>query len=246
VTDLLSRDEIVARGAFAPERNAAIFDKWYTPSPSHFLRYALKKYSLDRKVAVDVGSGFGHALRRFGAGSYGLELNEGSALFSASVGLTVFRRDAERDDLSDLPKADAVWCRDVLEHVDSPHTLLRKMWYLLRDEGLAFFVVPMVHKLRVLRHLAPLQRRLGGYLAEDHRNFFTVSSLRLTCERAGYDVTELTAGLGPVVDGTPLIELAPSVMAVLRKSANWEYSPKSTRRAAPNLMGYEYNNPDLF
>jgi SAM-dependent methyltransferase len=246
MTGNIDRASFIARGTFAPDDNAAIFDKWFTSRPSHFLRYALRRYALHRKSVVDVGSGYGHALRLFGPGSYGLDISPKSTAFANAVGLTTHQLDAERGDLTCLPHVDGVWCRDVLEHVDSPHVLLRKLWYLLKDDGLAFIVVPMVNGLRFLRHIPALHRRTAGYLAADHRNFFTPATMRLTCERAGYRITELTAAipvLGRLADITPLNLCAPSMLAVIAKDPDWDYASKSTRRAAPNLVGYEYRDP---
>ena len=243
----MTRDHFIQHGTFSPDENAAIFDKWFTGKPSHFLAYALRRYGLASKSVGDVGSAYGHAISLFGPGSYGLELNPHCVAFANAVGLTTYPRNAETGDLSELPRVDAVWCRDVLEHVDSPHILLRKLWYLLKDDGLAFVVVPMTSGLRALRHFKPFHRRTSGFLAADHRNFFTAATLRLTCERAGYEVHELTAGIpvvGRLVDRL-FIGAAPTVLAVLKKVPGWEYNGKSTRRAANNAAGYEYKNPIL-
>jgi SAM-dependent methyltransferase len=237
----IPREDFIAKGTMSPAENGHVYDKWFTTGPSHYLQYVLSNYDLANKAVVDVGSSYGHALAMFGPGSYGIELNATSASFANAIGLTTYKADAERDDLAHLPKVDAIWCRDVLEHVDMPHVLLRKLWYLLKDDGIAFIVVPLVGGLRFLRHIPALHRRFGGYLAEDHRNFFTLETLRLTGERAGYQV-QVASGFGPVIDKTPLIRLVPSGLAILRKMPTWEYTKKSTRQAADNELGYEHKS----
>ena len=216
------RRTAIARGTFAPEVNAAIFDKWFRPPPSHFLRYALRKYRLDQRAVVDVGSAYGHALRRFGPGSYGVEMNPAAAEWSNAIGLPTLCGDMEQ---IEVPKVSAAWCRDVLEHADSPHLILRRLWGVLEDDGLTFLALPLTN---AGRHLARFSSKFRGYAAADHVNFFTAPTLRLTIERAGFEIVELTMGFGPVVDRL-FLGLAPACLVVARKIPGWEYAPKSTR-----------------
>ncbi|HEX6073558.1 MAG TPA: hypothetical protein VFY95_11200, partial [Sphingomicrobium sp.] len=88
-------------------------------------------------------------------------------------------------------------------------------------------------------HVPALHRRFASYLAEDHRNFFTMETLRLTGERAGFKV-EVVSGFGPVVDKTPLLRMIPNGLAIMRKVPGWNYTKKSTRSATDNKLGYTY------
>lgn len=103
----VTRDKAIARGSFSAAENAAIYDKWFAGRPSHFLRHAIAKYGLGRRSVLDVGSCYGHALRRFGPGSMGVEVNEPAALWSRSIGMSVICGDV---DTAKLPQVSAVWC----------------------------------------------------------------------------------------------------------------------------------------
>jgi SAM-dependent methyltransferase len=219
-----TREAVIRAGSFEAEINAAIWDKWFTAKPSHFLRYAVRKYGLDKRSVADVGSAYGHALQFFGPGSFGIEMNPGAAAFSQAIGQTTYCGEFEK---VDIPRVSAAWCRDVLEHVDSPHLLLRRLWDVLEDDGLAFLALPLTN---AGRHLGGLSRHFRGYTAEDHVNFFTAPTLRWTVERAGFEIVELTAGFGRVVDRLAL-GFAPACLVVARKVPDWEYSLKSTRRS---------------
>lgn len=219
---MITRDIALASGTFGPVENGEIYDKWFNDGPSHFLKYAIQKYDLQSRSVIDVGSAYGHALRWFGPGSFGVELNPETAAWANAVGLKTLCVDME---IGDVPQASAIWCRDVLEHADSPHLILRRLWWALEDEGLAFLALPLTNPAR---HLGKLSRAFNGWAAADHINFFTDATLRETLRYAGFDVVELTMGFGPFVDAFGL-PFAPACVAVARKKPGWEYPAKSTR-----------------
>lgn len=214
---MITRQTAIERGTFSPDINAGIYDKWFTRPPSHFLGYAIKRYGLGSRSVIDVGSAFGHALPHFGAGSYGVEMNPSCAAWANAVGLTTVCGDMESIDVEPVS---AVWCRDVLEHADSPHLILRRLWWALEDNGQAFLALPLTN---LGRHLGRLSNHFRGYAAADHVNFFTTPTLHHTIERAGFKVEAITAA-API----PLW-LAPACLAVARKVRPWNYPKKATR-----------------
>lgn len=230
----ITRDDAIARGTFAPEENAAIFDKWFRSGPSHFLEYALTVYRLKERSVIDVGSSYGHALRWFGPGSYGVELNPEAAEWANAVGLETICADMEQGEFRPVS---AVWCRDVLEHADSPHLILRRIWHALDADGLAFLALPLTNPSR---HLGRFIGAFNGWAAADHINFFTDATLRETIRFAGFEVVEITVGFGPVADAVCL-PFAPACLAVARRIADWEYPAKSTRETA----GKGYRRKDI-
>ena len=104
----LTRADVVTNGIFTPEENGGIYDKWFARPPAWFLAYALRTHRLDRRRVADIGSAYGHVIARFGAGSYGLELNEHCARFSAAIGLPTYRSDVCAVNLTNLPRFEAV------------------------------------------------------------------------------------------------------------------------------------------
>jgi SAM-dependent methyltransferase len=219
----MNRQPSAASAGSGSEVNAAILERWFAPPPAHLLRYAVRKYRLDERSVVDVGSADGHALLHFGPGSYGVELNPELAAWSRSIGLEVHCGDMET---IEVPRVSAAWCRDVLEHADSPHLLLRSLARVIDDDGLVFLALPLTNPGRFLGRFL---QRFRGYAAADHVNFFTATTLKWTVERAGFEVVEMTMGFGCIADRF-LLGVAPACLVVARKMPYWEYHPKSTRQ----------------
>jgi SAM-dependent methyltransferase len=129
-------------------------------------------------------------------GSYGIDIESGYVDFARSLGLQAYCRDVVTADLSDLPKVEAVWCCAVLEHVDSPHIFLRKLWTLLEPEGLLFMWVPTIPPLfpfRYFKQFPFLNKHVTAHTHSDHVNAFTPSTIAFTAERAGFETVELNA-----------------------------------------------------
>jgi len=179
-----------------------------------------------------VGSSYGHWLRFFGPGSYGVELNQEAAAWANASGLHTFCGDMEH---IDTPEVDAVWTCDVFEHVNSPHLFLRAISRPLRDEGLAFIALPLMSPLR---HLAPNEIHFRGWRAADHINFFTPATLRATVEFAGFEIVEMTMGKGRLLDRLGLWA-APECLVVARKIRGWEYAAKSARCTLNGRSGFK-------
>lgn len=116
----------------------------------------------------------------------------------------------------------------MLEYVDSPHRTLRQLAGALHDDGILLIAVPLTN---AGRHLRFLSARFRGYLAVDHVNFFTTPTLRMTVERAGFEVMEITTGFGSLADRL-LLWMAPACLLIARKREGWEYHPKATRTVA--------------
>lgn len=224
---------VAQKGCFSSEENLRIYEKWFATAPRYLFRAVDRKYGLGNRVLCEVGCAYGMNLVFCKPGSYGLEVEENEVRFAQSLGLQVYRRDVLEDDLSDLPRAEAVWCSAVLEHVDSPHTFLRKLHGLLVDGGILLVYVPTIPISSHLQHLPWIGRYFRGHLAADHVNFFTPDTLRLTCERAGFGTLEVSPfypHLLRVLNDLPgFRRLIDGCVYVGGKIANWQYPPKATR-----------------
>ena len=106
---------ILANGCFADEENLKIYEEWFAHGPRYLFREVNKKYALTQKSLCDIGCSYGTNLLYSAPGSYGIEIDEQKAKFASSISLTVYQRNAMYDDLSDLPKVEAIWCSAVLE-----------------------------------------------------------------------------------------------------------------------------------
>ena len=163
-------------------------------------------------------------------GSYGIEVEPYEVSFAQHLGLPVYRRDIIKENVCDLPKADVVWCSAILEHVDSPHILLRKLHQLLRPQGMLALYVPTLPLVPLFGALPRLGKYFLGHRHGDHINAFVPQTLRFFCERAGFKTVELSPffpgplsfldhvpGVSRLVDGYETISVEVSRIGSIRK-----------------------------
>ena len=186
------RRQVVGNGSLAPEQNQEIYERWFSNAPRYLFRAVDKKYGISQKLLCDVGCSYGANLFHCDSGSYGIEIQEDRANFAASLDLKVYQRDVIKDDLSDLPKVDVVWCSAVLEHVDCPHIFLKTLGHLLRPKGMLALYVPTIPLFPMLLKLPKMGKYISGYLANDHVNAFTPETLQFFCEKAGFRTIEIS------------------------------------------------------
>jgi SAM-dependent methyltransferase len=183
------------------------------------LRFALANFALADKAVLDVGCGPGAYLARLGPRAVGLDIDPSKA---RAKGLeAVAWNFVERLPVDVRGRFEVVWCSNVFEHVLSPHEFLIRLREALVPDGLLLIAVPRTSWYR--------GRGWRGYLAADHVNFFTARTLRLTIERAGYDVGFVGAPSLAAVPRTLaglLAGVGPVVLAAGRKVESWQYAPK--------------------
>ena len=221
---------VVSKGTGSARENEQVFDKWFADAPRRSFRIAARRHGLTDKLVCDVGCAYGMNLPFCAPGSYGIEIDPEKARFGQALGLTIHQRDAVAEELGDLPRVDAVWCCDVLPHVDSPHVLLRKLHLLLKPDGLLFLYSPTMPLMPWLRHLPRIGRYFHGWEAADHVSAYTPATLEFAAARAGFRTVEMTPllpfplslipGSGGLVDGC---------LYVGRKIEGWDYPAKATR-----------------
>lgn len=236
------RDLLLERGCFDRPENERIYRKWFQGAPRYLFRAVDRRYGLTDARLADVGCSYGMNLLHCAAGSYGIEYDEREARFAKGLGLPVFRRDALLDDLSDLPRVQAVWCAAVLEHVDAPHDFLRRLYELLAPGGLLVVFVPTIPLFRVLGRLPRVGGYFNGHVAMDHVNAFTPDTLGFTCERAGFHTLEISPYYpGPlkIFNRMPgFSRLIDGCVYVGRSIAEWEYPEKASRRTSRPKRGF--------
>jgi 2-polyprenyl-3-methyl-5-hydroxy-6-metoxy-1,4-benzoquinol methylase len=197
---------------------------------------------------LDIGCGDFLHLRNFAAGSVGLDGRD----LEAPPGYHFIRWNFE-DDIADTLSAhrlpaefQAVLCNDVLEHVLGPHQFLINVRRVLKDDGILFLGVPLVNPLAfpALQTRSNIFNYFCGFLAQDHVNFFTFSTLRHTVEFAGF---RCAGWYSPFLDlRRPMITgLEPVTVLALQKMANWNYGPKAYKSldSTGRLQWKPYVNP---
>lgn len=230
------RSFIITRGCYDAAENERIFKKWFARSPRVAFRRVDAAYGLRDKVICDVGCCYGADLFFAADGSYGLEVDPRYVNFAASIGLPVYQRDAcSQDDMRDLPPVDAIWCSALIEHVDSPHELLRNLHGIVKPGGLLFLFAPILPLIPALRYLPRYGSNFTSHLHDDHVSAFTPKTLRFTCERAGFKTLEVTALYRwPASLLNHSIFLQSTCLYVGRAIAGWTYPEFASRRAKPS------------
>jgi SAM-dependent methyltransferase len=206
---------------------------WWAADFPRRLRFALDRFQLDKKRVLDLGCGPGTYLAHFGKGSVGLDISPERA---RAKGLDARFWDFTKGIPSDLREFDSVWCSNLLEHVLAPHAFLIELRHTLRSDGLLLVVIPQTSRVA----LGPWK----GSLAKDHVNFFTPLTLKLTVERAGYDIEWL--GAPSVPDRFPgflrRLRLGPSVLVAARPIPDFQYPEKAHKRLVEGRIEY---SPDF-
>src|SRR5215470_411563 len=157
------REFVLRYGCYSAQENEEIYRRWFAEAPRYLFRTVDKKYGLSTKLLCDVGCSYGMNLLFCSPESYGIEIEHYVVNFAEGLGLTVYERDIINDDICDLPKADVVWCSAILEHVDSPHILLRKLHQLLKPQGLLAVYVPTLPLISALKHIPVLGKYFIGH-----------------------------------------------------------------------------------
>jgi SAM-dependent methyltransferase len=193
------------------------------------LELALEHWPLERSRVLDVGCSFGHCLVHFGAGSLGIDDLAEHIDFCRGLGLEVVQADVDSR-LADVPESafDYVWVSDILEHLDSPRLLLRRLRSKLAPDGILLLHLTTRPSGRVADWTL---RRLGltPYEAHVHAYQFTKDTICYLLGRCGYRVEKVVPALPPrltflaplVVRQAPRVFLAarpdPAAEAIARK-----------------------------
>lgn len=179
---------ILSQAPFSGEENLRIYNKFFSKIPSSFV-IPYEKYRLWGKKVLDVGCSYGFYLIHFGAGSVGVEISEKMVNFARAIGLTVVNCDIENSIEVEDKAFEAAWCSNVLEHMVSPHKLLKEIHRKLKPNGLTFLKIPLIPN-RVFQGALNMAGRKAGYKASEHLYAFTKDTGEFVVERAGYKVIE--------------------------------------------------------
>ena len=234
---------IIENGLYSRDENLRIYNKFFSNSPRYIFKAVDKKFGITNKKICDVGCHYGFNLIHASKDSYGIEIDPYYADFAKSLGLKIYRKDIY-DDISGLPKVDVVWCSAVLEHVESPHSFLRRLNFLLKPNGIIVIFVPTIPLIPSFRKIKPLERYLTGYLHGDHINAFVPSTLKFTAERAGFKTIALNPftprPLAFLIDNPLLNRLIDGCIYIGEKIENWEYPDNASRRTSIDSIDFKY------
>jgi SAM-dependent methyltransferase len=192
------------RSPLDPAATEALIARRFDHLPRR-LELALRRWPLGSSRVLDVGCSYGHCLVHFGPGSVGVDTNPEYVEFCRALGLDARLLDVDQG-LDELPDAgfDFLWVSDVIEHLDSPRLLLRRLRPKLALGGRLLVFLTILPRSLLLR--AALRRRgANPFDSGAHHYQFTYETARYLVERAGY---RIESGYAPPVPG-PLIAHAP-------------------------------------
>jgi SAM-dependent methyltransferase len=148
----------------------------------------MKRWPLERSAVLDVGSSYGMCLMHFGTGSVGIDNHDESVAFTRALGRETILADVE--DTKALAQVldgafDYLWVSDVLEHVEAPRLVLRRLAPKLKPGGSLLLHASVLPRSRPARWAL---RRLGErpYDAEVHYHQWTIDTIRHLVARAGF------------------------------------------------------------
>ncbi len=185
-------------------------------------------YGLSNKAVCDIGCGFGEYLRMFGKGSIGVTTTQEEIEYGSKNNLNIIFGNAEKIEslFPSTQKFEGIWANNLFEHLLSPHAFLIKLKKISSENTIAIIGVPVVPKIVSLISL-PWFR---GTLASNHVSFFTNITLKLTVERAGWNVIAVR----PFIFKNKFLDyivrpFAPHLYVVAKNNSDFVYPPKKLK-----------------
>jgi SAM-dependent methyltransferase len=182
------------RTTLSPDAATAVIDKRFRELPRR-LTAAMRHWPIAGLTVLDVGCSFGHCLVHFGPGSVGLDNVPEHVEFCRSLDLDARLCDVEQGlGMVEDGCFDVAWVSDVLEHLDAPRLLLRRIAPKLKADGRLIVFMTVLPRSRLSRRVFASR---GWFDADVHHYQFTVETARYLLERCGYVVEEAQVHMLP-------------------------------------------------
>jgi SAM-dependent methyltransferase len=149
--------------------------------------YALERFPLDKARVLDVGCSYGTSLVHFGPGSVGLDNSPEAIDFCRAIGLDARLADVERTLPLSEERFDFLWVSDILEHLDAPRLLLRKIVPLAGTGGMLLLQTSARPTARAARTVLRMRGR-QPFDAEVHYHQWTRHTIGHLMARAGWRI----------------------------------------------------------
>jgi len=165
-------------------------------------------------VWLDLGAGSGTYLKFMNKKSFGLDIKKNleNKIYSWNFN--------DKVPAKYIATADVIWCSALIEHVLRPHEFLVEIKKFLKPAGLIIITGPLTHMFNPFY--------LSGTYHGDHVNFFNAKSLKLTIERAGYEVLSVVSPSFKSI-GQKIYFISPNIMIIAKPILNFQY-PQSAHK----------------
>lgn len=172
----LPKDKDVISKRFSGVRNSKTFN------------IILDLFSLGDKKVLDLGCGYGEYLVNFGTDSLGITTTDEEIKYAKNQKINIEKGNAEAIQNLGIVSGEFqyIWANNLIEHLLSPHSFLVNLKNIASDNTTLILGVPVIPKCPFLMRLS----KFRGCLAGSHINFFTKESLKLTVERAGWNILD--------------------------------------------------------
>jgi SAM-dependent methyltransferase len=181
------RHRVAERSSLPRERTDEILRVRFARVP-HRVAFALARWpGLATGRVLDVGASYATCLVHFGQGSVGIDNSPEAVEFMRSIGLDAELIDVDEGSLAAIPDGafDWLWVSDILEHLEAPRLLLKRLRRKLRPAGRIIVHTSVLPRSRAAR---ALWRRTGRapFDAHAHYHQFTVEGMQHLLRRSGY------------------------------------------------------------
>jgi SAM-dependent methyltransferase len=220
------------RSPLPPAQTEEVIRKRFASVPGR-LRFALERWPLASSAVLDVGCSYGHCLVRFGPGSTGVDNVSEHVEFCRALGLDAVQADVDSG-LEPVPDGafDFVWLSDIVEHLDAPRLVLRRLRPKLTPSGTLLLTISPLPRNRLAARILS-RRGVRPFEANAHHYQFTIDTARYLVERTGYRVVSVEVPFLPdrARRLTPgLVPISPRVLIAARPDEDAERLAQEAER----------------
>lgn len=172
--------------------NPSEYQKQEKKLSTYFKKFISKIVNLKREGSVlDIGGGYGlFSFILAQKGKYAIDILEpvSEQLYGKTLKNIYYIRSSFEDYFKKTHKKyDVIVLMDVIEHFRNPLENLEQVHKLLKDDGIILIQTPNYISL-----MAKLCTDWAWWMIEDHKFFFSLTSLQLLLQKAGFNITYQT------------------------------------------------------
>jgi SAM-dependent methyltransferase len=186
----------------------------------------VNRFTLKDKKVLDLGCGYGEYMALCGKTSLGITTKLEEIDYGKANDVRIVYGNVE--ELGSVPelqkeKFEVMWSNNLFEHLLAPHAFLNSLKHYAGDDTLLILGVPVVPFPPDLMKM----RKFKGAISVAHINFFTRDTLKLTAERAGWQVLEAR----PFIFSNKLLDhlvgiIAPHIYVIAKNDPAFTYHAK--------------------